>query len=373
MTITRTRDIEPNTEFEVFVPITKSTIAANGKRYIQGVASGVAEDRDGERVTANCVKSMVRQIKAGGIKLTSSHQQDWMTTIGDIVEGDADEQTDEMIVKAELPAAGEDPIADKAWKETHTGRLGFSVGGKLVQAFFERNDMGKRRKALDDVLLRHLCLTEKPAYGQSFAEAVCKTWEPSEPADTDFTIEVDLTKDNAGASPGDSGQDSVIGDRRPAKKKPGKGGAMNAGDDKSADDDSSLDDQDDVPASEKLPQAGRHLACPNCGHEFGADLPDDQQREPDEPMAPVNGQTTKTEEAMALPDTLEALRGLIDVTKTDPDAPAETPTVTPPPRRRPRRLPPRRLRSRRPPTMISSPRSHRACWRPTSASTTSRA
>jgi hypothetical protein len=306
-------------DFEVQGAITKTWADDDGHRYIQGVVSGVEEDRDGERVSEDCIKSMVDQVRKGGVVATASHQQDWLSTFGEAVEAYHDSDTGEMIGKVRLPPKGSDPVADKAWDTVSKGSLGWSIGGKLRGAFFEKTELGKRRKVLDRVALKHFCLTDRPAYGPSFAEIVGKQFD-GDPDDDEF-----VEKADAGVL-GRPGGDSKTGDRNAGTRKK-KAPSMNVED---QNDDSPTDDDDDTEDTEALPKAkaGRHLACPNCGHEFAADLPDDRDEEtPDEgdeseDQEEANRkQTRKTamEDDMPLKDTLAELRGLLDVEKEEPD------------------------------------------------------
>lgn len=272
----RTDAVELDKDFTYVGEIVKSYVdEATGKRYIVGAATGLEEDQDGERVSKRAIAGMLNTISAGGVKVTGgSHEQNWLNEIGDVVEGHIDPETDQLMVKTELPPEGADPIADKAWTETHKRKMAWSVGGKLRAAYHELTDTGKKRKVLDVVDLRHLCLTDKPAYQHSFAHAVAKTFD-ADPADTEFKDE-DIAKDVTGSwSPGgggNSGQDSETGGKRNAgtKKPGGKGMSVDDdGKDKPEDD----DDENTVEPAE------RHMSCPQCGHEFAADIPVDMTPE----------------------------------------------------------------------------------------------
>ena len=313
-------------DFEVQGAITKTWADEDGHRYIQGVVSGVEEDRDGERVSEDCIKSMVDQVRKGGVVATASHQQDWLTTFGEAIEAYHDSETGEMIGKVRLPPKGSDPVADKAWNSVSKGALGWSIGGKLRGAFFEKTELGKRRKVLDRVALKHFCLTDRPAYGPSFAEIVGKQFD-GDPDDDEF-----VEKADTGVA-GRPGRDSATGDRNAGTRRK-KAPAMNVED---QDDDSPTDDEDDEDTQPVLPKAppGRHLACPNCGHEFAADLPDDRDEESttedledrgrgvaaDEDKGRKNTRKTAMamEDDMPLKDTLAELRGLLDVEKEEPE------------------------------------------------------
>jgi hypothetical protein len=334
--ITRTPVIEIDQPFAVDVEITKAFVdRATGRRTIIGVASGGAEDRDGERVSANAIKSMVRQLESGaGIKLTTGHQQDWMTEIGDVVQATHDPKSDELIVKTELPPEGIDAIADKAWRTSQTEKLAFSIGGKLRGAYFERNELGKKRKVLDAIQWRHVALTKHPSYANSFAQAVAKTWDGEAPDDDAFTEAFDpdsVAKDSttgswvggdSDAGGGNVGRDSVgSGKRNAGTHKPGEKGQNT---------DSADDDLPDTPDE-------RHLSCPQCGHEFAADLPVDASERQGDPSTDKDSDTGKTAEReglmKTLTETLDALKVLAaadDVEKTTPEPTAAAATTEAP-------------------------------------------
>lgn len=282
----RTASIDVYKDFTVEGEVVKAwTDQTTGERFIRGVASGVEVDRDGERVTKRAIRSMVDQINSGGVKLTSAHQQDWFTEFGDVVKGEHDPETHQLVIDTKLPPEGVDPVADKAWNTTSKGGepIGFSIGGKLRKAFYELDvDTGKRRKALDDIALRHVMLTKNPAYQHSFAEAVAKTFD-GEPAQAEFTEDADPETDaepvakatvpdpaedvEKGLSPGggdsgNSGQDSKTGDRN-AGSKGAKSPVKNT------------EKPDAEPTADDEPKT-RKLACPHCGHEFAADLPSNE-------------------------------------------------------------------------------------------------
>lgn len=305
----RTATIDVDAAFLAPGEITKvHEDAATGKRTIRGVASGVEEDRDGERVSANALTKMVTQVQAGGRKLTTNHQQDWDTEIGDITSAFVDKQTGQLVIDCELPPAGADPLADRAWARlTAAGGqpLGFSIGGKLRKAYYETvGTAAKRRKVLDEIELRHACLTAKPAYQLSFAEAVAKTATLPEVGElmfyTDSEAEAvskarDDRRDDEDdgqqyddpEADGEDGDDAgpVADDVADGEDDAGQYADEADGDEPIAD---GSDDEDEGPSAERMQQEDalelpkvRHLACPACGHEFAAQLPVNRSDMPD--------------------------------------------------------------------------------------------
>lgn len=314
----RTPDVQLDQDFEYVGEIVKSYVDADtGKRYIVGAATGLEEDQDGERVSKRAIANMVNAIKQGGVKVVGgSHEQNWLTECGEAVDAHVDPKTDQLMVKTELPPEGVDPVADKAWVETHKRKMAWSVGGKLRNAYHELTDTGKKRKVLDLVDLRHLCLTDKPAYQHSFAHAVAKTWDGEEPKDDEFTEEVekDLTTGSQGSGDsGNNGQDSATGNQRNAgtRKKGAKGADVQ-------DDKTSSNDDDD----QGLEPASRHLSCPNCGHEFAADIPVDMTPEQRESNDQTGSSTTgkSEEDTMDLTKRIEALEDAVAKFLDTPEA-----------------------------------------------------
>lgn len=313
----RSPTVELDKEFEFETTITKTWTSADGRRYIRGVASGVEEDRDGERCSKNAISKMTATVAGGTVKLTSSHQQDWMTEIGDVVKATHDPETDEMVVDCQLPPEGVDPIADKAWNtiNRHGVKLGFSIGGKLKKAYYEKSESTqKRRKVLDEILLRHVMLTAAPAYQNSFAEAVGKTFD-GDVDDDDFYEAPAVEK---GFSPSTQDQPaSSSGDKNAGTREDGAASMNTDKPDKKEGD-------DDEPKLDKSPE--RHLACPNCGHEFAADLPTDREQnesaedsDDDDNEADPNKSVTEQEPEMpaTLKETLDGLRELVTKTETE--------------------------------------------------------
>lgn len=323
----RTATIDLDSEFAYHGEVTKSwTDAKTGERYIRGVASGIEVDRDGERVSKNAIASMARQVAAGGVKIVGgTHQQDWSTEMGDVVKATHDTDHDQLLVECKLPPEGEDHLADKAWTRMtkHGEKLAFSIGGKLRKAYFEVGEgVGKRVKVLDEILLRHVALTKNPAYSQSFAEAVAKTFDVDAEG-LEFT-EVDDEPVAKAATP--NGDDSDTGDR--------DAGQAPEGNQKDADQPGNEAEEKDDEDTGTEPDAVRHLACPNCGHEFAAPLPEeDTETNPSQDLDQGDDDKTTDDRASKIAqendpmdDTLKMLKALVGeeeapVEKTE-DAPA---------------------------------------------------
>lgn len=333
----RTAILDVDGEFAYHGEVTKSYVdTKTGKRIVQGVASGIEVDRDGERVSKNAIASMCRQINAGpGVKVVGgTHQQDWASEMGEVVKAHHDTEHDQLVIKCELPPEGEDSLADKAWTRMtkHGEKLAFSIGGKLRKAYFEINaELGKRVKVLDDIGIRHVALTKNPSYSPSFAEAVAKMFT-ADPDTLEFTEHEDEVE-KAGTPNGD---DSDTGDRN--------AGQAPDGNPKDADQPGNEAEEKDDEDTGTEPDAVRHLACPNCGHEFAAPLPEedtetnpsqdlDQGKDDEKQDKTTDDRASKiAQENDPMDDTLKMLKDLVGeeeapVEKTEAPAAPEAPEV----------------------------------------------
>lgn len=329
----RTAAVELNEDFEYVCDVTKAwTDPTTGRRIIRGVASGIAEDRAGERVSRAAIAKMAATPLGGdGVALTSGHDQDWLTEFGRVDKLQHDREHDELVYEASLPPAGEDPIADKAWRElTVNGRkLGVSIGGKLKKAYHELVDGPggvRKRKVLDEVLLRHLALTQKPCYTGTFAEAVAKTWTGDAPATEAFVLDVEPDEPVAKAvKPDEADDEAAQGDAPASAEQPDGDTPPEDGQEQPAA--ATAEAPSDAEDAQDLPMA-RHLSCPNCGHEFAAPMdetaPDDSgdDTDPNEDDGEARKSHPDQEDTMDLNEAVAKLRTLADteaadVTKTE--------------------------------------------------------
>src|ERR1700734_3745822 len=107
-TLQRTDAVELDQDFEYVGGIVKSYVdERTGKRVIVGAATGVEEDQDGERMSKRAIANMVNAVNKGGIKVVAgTHDQNWLTEIGDGVSAEVDPETARLMVKTELPPEG---------------------------------------------------------------------------------------------------------------------------------------------------------------------------------------------------------------------------------------------------------------------------
>lgn len=362
MSVLATVPVDVDKDFTLECELTKAVQHEDGRRFLRGVASGVQEDRDGERVSKRAIAQMATQPTKGLKLVNGQHREDWDSEVGDVVALSHDAENDELLIETELYPG--DPLALKAWQAIERGeKLGYSIGGKLTKAFYELVEDGvgktRRRKVLDGVRLRHVALTKNPSYSPSFAQAVAKTFDAPPTDDAAYTIEYDLAGEDRDAreilAAAVSG-DSVFKGKPPTKPDdaPAPDPAAAAPDDAPAQppagtadtqpspsavdpatapgSDPAAAEPTDAEEAQDLPMA-RHMACPNCGHEFAADLPADGAPEPTND--PDEGDARKSKEPNHMSDTdlLAKIRELVagdaDVTKTTtPDPAAAAPGLT---------------------------------------------
>jgi hypothetical protein len=129
-------------EFSVFTPVVKSwedkievDKGVESQRFIQVIVSGIAEDRDGERMSKEAIEDMIMQYKSGTIPLFPDHGKNesgertysWKNIMGVWV--DAFKEGDHLVAVARLNKAH--PDAALFWNYLQEKMpIGFSIGGK---------------------------------------------------------------------------------------------------------------------------------------------------------------------------------------------------------------------------------------------------
>jgi len=132
-------------DFNAFTPITKSweeTVdKENGEtqRFIEVTVSGVAEDRDGEKMAQSAIDGMSQQFKSGTVGFFPDHGKNdagervysWKQMMGVWV--DAHQEGDDL--KAVVRLNKSHPDAEMFWGFVKEGMpLGFSIGGKVEES-----------------------------------------------------------------------------------------------------------------------------------------------------------------------------------------------------------------------------------------------
>lgn len=134
---------------------------ADGKFFVEGIASDSGIDLENERFSDNCVVQMKEAIKKGNIPLRSDHSRSWKDKLGKLV--DADVEGIKLKVKAMIDqgmSAGRDLV--HALKSGEV--LGLSVMGNVSKASFEFDQsLGKTITVYEDILLNEVSVTATPA------------------------------------------------------------------------------------------------------------------------------------------------------------------------------------------------------------------
>lgn len=156
------------------------------RRYLCGIATGLKQDAHGERVTQNCIQSLVRQAQAGDVLLFPD------------VHGISESQDIGILTHFEVTPEGEwyvefrlydqdDPVdsaakerADKLWRQVNglppyrkPRRKGFSIEGYIPEDRVLM-DAKERLGKIDDMVLEGVVIVPQPAYQDSVIHAVYK-------------------------------------------------------------------------------------------------------------------------------------------------------------------------------------------------------
>ena len=172
-------------------------------RYLEGIASGIFVDGHGERMTANCIASFMRQAQSGTILLYSGrHGVDFADDIGKLVDAkttDAGEWWTSFRLYDESDGMGAATLekADKVWRQSmglppyeKAKVRGFSIEGDIPDGGIKSVDASGKR-VMDDVILDGVVLVDRPAYQASVAYGVYKALGYT-PAEMPWNVRKDL-------------------------------------------------------------------------------------------------------------------------------------------------------------------------------------
>lgn len=176
----------------------------NGKkrRYLKGIASGMATDGHGERLTQNCVKSLQQQTNSGDILLyADAHGIKGTDDIGLLNKSEVS-PTGDWIIEArlydEFDGVGQNTLerADKLWRQInglppykYPKQKGFSIEGFVPDdGIIEMSSDGKR--VIDNVILDGVVTVPRPAYKTSVANAVYKALGETPPWQIEKTANI---------------------------------------------------------------------------------------------------------------------------------------------------------------------------------------
>lgn len=194
----------PNTDFKIACSVNKAyeyhdLTTRQAKKRIQGMASGTAVDREGERMSRSVIESFQRTIKEGIIldsgewsyvPLVNEHRKNglgepqWDQILGHLVDAWVDEEWN-LWIEAELdpvnPAAN--MLYEKLTRDPEEGKpktLGLSIGGIVIDAAMEWDEELQRSiNTYLAVALRECTVTSAPAFPTRYMAALYKSvnWE----------------------------------------------------------------------------------------------------------------------------------------------------------------------------------------------------
>lgn len=164
--------------------VEKAAEGGQKHRYLCGITTGLRPDLNGERVTENCIQSIVRQAESGDVLLyTDVHGIKATEDIGILthfeVRPDGDWYTEYRLYD-ESDGIGPEKLEtiDTIWKQvnglppyTKPRKKGFSIEGTLPPDLIK---LREDQKVLDDIHLDGVLLVPQPAYKDSAAHAVFK-------------------------------------------------------------------------------------------------------------------------------------------------------------------------------------------------------
>lgn len=156
------------------------------RRYLKGIASGIAVDGHGERMTENAINKMQNQANSGDVLLyADKHGVAYTEDIGKLVMASIDPQGDwnvEFRLYDSQDGIGANTLekADKLWKQINglppyskKHQRGFSIEGYIPDGGIMQLAQDGRR-VVDDVYLDGCVVVPRPAYKTSIVSSVYK-------------------------------------------------------------------------------------------------------------------------------------------------------------------------------------------------------
>lgn len=161
------------------------------RRYVRGVSSGIMKDGVGERMTLNCIKSMMEQGNSGDVLLYSGlHGVNFIDDLGMLTESEIVDQTNWLTTYRLYDQHDSMPQAtvergDVLFKQLRglspykrPIQKGFSVEGKVLESdILEKTieqDGSWTNRVIDNMTLDGVVVVTRPAYTDSCVTAVHK-------------------------------------------------------------------------------------------------------------------------------------------------------------------------------------------------------
>lgn len=188
--------------------VMKGTISQDkGRRYLEGVTSGLEVDHHGERMTEKCIKSFMDQANSGDVLLYPDIHGIRSSKDMGILEKAAILENGDWYTKYRLydendfnPGLHREKLAtnDTLWRQinglppyNHAKSFGFSIEGIANDDNIIKTGMGT---AMDGVELDGVVLVPRPAYPYSVANAIAKALGDISIGDTSQSVNSIQTK-----------------------------------------------------------------------------------------------------------------------------------------------------------------------------------
>lgn len=213
----------PNSDFKITCTVNKAyeyhdLTSRETKKRIQGMASGIGVDREGERMSRSVIDSFRKTIKEGiyldsgdwsYVPLVSEHRKNglgepqWDQILGHIVDAWVDGEWN-LWIEAELDTFNPSStmLFEKLTRDPEEGKpknLGLSIGGIVVDAGMEWDDeLARSLHTYRDVALREVTVTSAPAYPTRYLTALAKSvdWEKVENTKESVPMKVEFDLNN---------------------------------------------------------------------------------------------------------------------------------------------------------------------------------
>ena len=162
-------------EFRMFVKLQKAYQGEDQNWYVQGIASGTLEDRDGERMNKSVLENFLSHLP---LPLTDSHPKKGsvMGYIGTVVSGKIlEDGNSSLFIEAMLDK--DNPATPYLVKQMQKGKkFAFSIEGLIKKAVTVWSDkLNKFITEYVDVVPEAVSITSEPAYIGSFADVLAKS------------------------------------------------------------------------------------------------------------------------------------------------------------------------------------------------------
>lgn len=153
--------------------VVTGTFEKSGKWIIEGVASTLNPDLDGEQMSKTAIEQMVSQIRNNPIPLRSEHSDKWEDQLGKVYDASFDGRN--MTMKAEIFQTTKGRDLKEAIEKG--SQLGLSVAGKIKNAGYEMcESLGKRIKTFKDVIIKEISVTAKPSNTMTWLALLAKSY-----------------------------------------------------------------------------------------------------------------------------------------------------------------------------------------------------